>query len=610
MAKGGAEVKELPIFTYYDVQRFKQFSGQDCANWYLVNSSTGKRKYAMYPCMGRRHIQNTNGLNVLEFGGEPRAIWKSINYMYVVVGSTIYKVDSNFSKVALQNSDFNQLIGFLSFDYLPLVEAVGSASQVQSVYVGICDGNNFYIINEDTNDFTTITDTNTPANPTIVKAFGNRFVVSSANSTEFRLTQINCYDITTSGFNAASLFTVPGSGSGGKAVFAQESGIIRQMAVLHNTLYIFTDFDCGIWSNIPSTIGGNTSSSASSIFPWKKNTSINWDYGIADPNSLSVNFGRMCWLARNRNGLIEFMQSNGQMPTSISTQAISSLLQQEIDDEQFTSFANEAEGFLYQYENNIFYRVSSGNGIPTNEFISGDAYSLEYNFNTKTWQRCIEFEGIRNLIKKHVYFNKKHIVSVIGQNSLYQMGGRIYINEIRNTDVEDLQSPLAYIAYPMRYELVTSIISQDFYQEFKTNWLQIDFVFGEQTFINSNVPFQNTVFIVAEDSTDSNPIYMVAEDDETFIITEDGNTPSLDEATYNSLFKPHIELLVSDDGGITFWTADVLEFSQLGKYSWRMRWYQLGSSRNRVYKLVCISPSPITVLGAIQETEIVSGGAY
>jgi hypothetical protein len=601
-------VKELPIFTYYDVQRFKQFSPQDCANWYLVTAPTGKRKMAMYPCMGRKHIQNVDGMNVLNFSAQPRRIYRSIDFMYVVVSSTVFKVNSSFTATALVNADFTQDAGFLSFDYLPLVQAAGSTSQTQAVFCGISDGVHFYIINENDNSFTTITDPNTPSNPRVVKAFGNRFAVSSANSTEFRLTQINCYDTVTAGFNAATLFTVPGTG--GKAVFAQETGIIKQMVVLHNTLYIFSDYECGIWSNIPSTTASNTSASSASIFPWKKNTSLNWDYGIADPDSIDVDFGRMVWLAQNRNGLVQFMASDGQMPQSISTQAINVLLQQTANAGLAAQFLQNAFGFLYQYEDSIFYRVTSGTPATNGELLYDSAGSIEYNFDTGTWERCIEVDGDRNIIQDHVFFSQKHIVTAIGQNSLYEMAGNIYINEIRNPDQIDPTAPNAFIAYPMRYELVTSIISEEHYEEFKTNWVQIDFVWGEQTFINSDAPFNNTVFIVSEASTDANPIYLVAEDGVTYIIAENGNTPELDESTYNALFKPHIELFVSDDGGITFYSVDNLEFSQLGVYSWRMRWYQCGLSRNRVYNLVCVSPSPIVILGAIHETEIVSGGAY
>jgi len=107
-----------------------------------------------------------------------------------------------------------------------------------------------------------------------------------------------------------------------------------------------------------------------------------------------------------------------------------------------------------------------------------------------------------------------------------------------------------------------------------------------------------------------NPIYVVAENGTDFLITEDGNTPQINELTYNQIFKPHIELYWSDDGGISFFPADVLEFSQLGFYQWRMRWYQLGTSRNRVYKLICVSPSPIVLLGGIMLTRRTSGGAY
>ncbi len=489
-----AQVKELPIFTYYDVQRFRQFSPQDAANWYLVQAPTGKRKMAMYPAMGRKHVQNINGINVLNYTAQPRRIFRSIDFMYVFVGSTVYKVNSNFTAIALFNNDFTQDAGFLSFDYLPLVQAVGSDTQTQAVFVGISDGINFYIINENDNTFTTITDTNTPTNPRVVKAFGNRFAVSSLASTEFRLTQVNCYDTVTMGFNPNSLFTVPGQG--GKAVFAQESGIIKQMVVLHNTLYIFSDFECGIWSNIPSTTSSNTSTtSAASIFPWKKNTSINWDYGIADPESIDVDFGRMAWLAQNRNGLVQFMTSDGQMPQSISTQAINVLLQQTANSGLSAKFLQNAFGFLYQYEDSIFYRVSSGTPAVNGELLYDSAGCLEYNFATGTWSRAIEVDGDRNIIQDHVFFSQKHIVTAIGQNSLYEMAGNIYINELRNLEQFDPLADDAFIAYPMRQELVTQIICEQFYQEFKTNWVQIDFVWGDQTFNNTTIDFITRLFL-------------------------------------------------------------------------------------------------------------------
>ena len=35
-------VVTMPIFCYYDVQRFTQFGSMDCANWYGIQVESGK----------------------------------------------------------------------------------------------------------------------------------------------------------------------------------------------------------------------------------------------------------------------------------------------------------------------------------------------------------------------------------------------------------------------------------------------------------------------------------------------------------------------------------------------------------------------------------------
>ena len=42
-----ATIKPLPIFCYYDVQRFTQFGSMDCANWYGIQVDSGKKKQAL-----------------------------------------------------------------------------------------------------------------------------------------------------------------------------------------------------------------------------------------------------------------------------------------------------------------------------------------------------------------------------------------------------------------------------------------------------------------------------------------------------------------------------------------------------------------------------------
>jgi hypothetical protein len=207
-----------------------------------------------------------------------------------------------------------------------------------------------------------------------------------------------------------------------------------------------------------------------------------------------------------------------------------------------------------------------------------------------------------------------HLVTLVNDNTIYNMSGQYYYNETTNPLQPNAQALDAYIADPIRYERVTPIIYEKDYSEFETEYVQIDFVFGDSNISYSIGPFSNAEFIIHEQLLNGQPQYIIAEQAGTdgqpvFMIAEEGNTPSLSDVIYNTLFKPSIELRYSDDGGISFDSADVRQFAQIGVYSWRMRWYQLGPSRNRVYKLICVSPVPIVILGAVMNVRRISGGA-
>jgi hypothetical protein len=586
-----AQGREFPIIGSYDKQRFPQLQGEDCANWYIVPNEKAKKKAGMYPAMGRRHV-NYLGQNRLIFDTTPRASFRSRNFAYFVVGDNVIRVDSNYNQLNISNTDFATLTGNVWFAvlYTPSV-----------TYVGFTDGIHLYIYTEETGSFVTITDPKlygSVPNPTYLAVIGNRFVVSSSNSSQYSLSAINLGAMP---LNPGTCFTVAGN-----AIFAQEDGIIRQMAVNQNILYIWTDFTCGIWSNIQSTIQEPVSGQATT-FPLKKNTSYQFQWGMGDPLSLSVDFGIMVWEGQNQSGLIQVVASSGEAPKPIATKAIDVLFQASADGTMLSPFVEfDANGFLYQYENSVFYRLSAGQYVNNQILdVQTNANAIEYSFDTQTWQRVIELNGERNRIERHIYYNNKHLVTVQGDNTVYEMAGSIYSNERTNPAQTDPQALDAYLIDPMRYIKTSMIIAEPDYGEFETEWLQIDFSWGDQTFIYANIGYDNAVYIVEED----NQTFITKEDGQTFLVTETSNFPQQGESHYFEYFKPHIELFFSDDGGTTYESADDLHFSDLGVYSWRMRWYQLGCSRNRVYKLVCVSPAPIVVLGGWMLTRRVSGGA-
>ena len=585
-------VEPLPIFGYFSKQRFSQFGCMDCANWYGVASEDSKKGQALYPAMGRKHI-SFFGENKLVYDKEPKQIFKTINYFYVILDTQVIQVDRFYNEKVIGNVPLGSQVWFA---FLPVGNVIYAMLTAQTVT---------YVITEDGNTVTmqAITDTNAPTNPLFVAAFGNRFVVSNENTPDYFLTDINLGGV----FDPATAFTINGS-----PLFNRASGVIRQMCTLHTQLYIFTDFTTDIWANIPSQV---VSANAVREFPWKLNTSYNWDYGIADPFSLDVDFGRMTWLGQNHNGLKSFMSSNGQQPIDISSQAINVLLQNSANDSGLSPFeVGPVNGFLYQYENTIFYRVSAGNYTDDGQVDeSTRAYSLEYNFAIQKWGRAIELNGERNRIQNHIFFNNIHLVTIQNDGAIYEMAGNIYRNEAR-TPGTTFQDVNAFTKYPMRYELTTQQIFEEDYSEFITDYVQIDFVFGNRDFYKNDTAFGNTIFIIKEEAApDASPIYCIAENningDPIFLIMENGNTPTFDDNFYNALFKPHIELYYSDDGGVTFLSADLREFSQLGQYRWIMRWDELGTSRNRSYHLIGVSSAPIVILGAVQQKRRASGGA-
>lgn len=545
------QIQPLPIIGQYNVQRFTQFSPENSKNWYIVKEESGKRPYALYPCLGRRHI-NYVGVNRLIFGSEPRGIFKTIDYFYVVDGNNIFQINTGYTPMNITAT--TQLLSFTGKVYFTYL-VVGTI-----VFSCFVDDRKIYIYREDTGKFVIVDDPNAPGvgsngNPGFIASFGNRIVVSIANSSQFILSQIN---LGGNSFSSNTCFT----NSTTPQVSALEEGIIRQMGVLNNTLYIFTDFTTGVWSNIQATISQVT---GNIIFPWKKNSTYNWNYGIANSSSLDISFGRLVFLARNSDGLLQFMVSQGDQPKPISSKAISTLLQKynNLYGSNSPFLQSNSNGFMYCYEDTIFYRMSGGAYYPDTVLDQTEiADSIEYNFDTDTWHKPIELNGQRNRIQDHVYFNHKHLVTIEGEGTVYEMSGQFYFNEERNPNQENEQAYDAYLVKPFRYEKTSPIISLPDYAEFETEYVEIDFVYGEN-----------------------------------------------DQDFNSSLYDPNVELFFSDDGGVSFQSADVREFSLIGVYQWRMRWYQLGPSRNRVYKLVAVSHTPIIVLGAVMNVRRISGGA-
>ena len=122
----------------------------------------------------------------------------------------------------------------------------------------------------------------------------------------------------------------------------------------------------------------------------------------------------MCWLGQNEDGFVSFLVSDGGRPKDILTEAINVLLQNSIMPGVISPFLTQTvHGFLYQYENTLFYRAVVGAFIDEDVVdLDDNTVAIEFNFETETWARVIELNGERNRIQQHVYFNNVHLVTV------------------------------------------------------------------------------------------------------------------------------------------------------------------------------------------------------
>ena len=129
---------DFSIVGYYDRQRYLQFNPSDCANWYLVESPLGKKHIAMYPTMGRRHI-NYLGVNRLVFSDEPRGIFDSIDYSYIVVANSIFRIDQFWNQIEITIGKVITLSSDVFFDYLVTPDVT---------FAVFVDGQNIYVFRE------------------------------------------------------------------------------------------------------------------------------------------------------------------------------------------------------------------------------------------------------------------------------------------------------------------------------------------------------------------------------------------------------------------------------------------------------------------------------
>lgn len=303
--------------------------------------------------------------------GPIRGLYVLKNYLYVVSGNTLYKVDKNYNSVS-----------------------VGNVSSVNSP-VSIADNGNQlfiacnpegYIYDTVGNSFSQITDTDF-AGASTVGYLDGYFVFSQPNSQSIWVTEL---------FDGSSIDALD---------FASAEGApdnVVGLIVDHREVWIFGESSLEVFYNVGN--GPN--------FPLQRIQGAFAEIGCVAPYSINKMDNGIFWLGKDSEGHGIVYRSQGYSGQRISTHAMEWQIQQYGD-------LSDAVGYAYQQEGHSFYVLIFPSANTT----------WVYDASTQLWHERAGFfngEFVRHRSNCHQFFNSLNIVGDYQNGNIYAFDTQVY----------------------------------------------------------------------------------------------------------------------------------------------------------------------------------------
>lgn len=352
------EIKQVEIpFNGGVKKKETQFSPSELTNLFIdVNS---KQETALISTHGLSN-KISFGMNKL-YGVRAMLSSELIDNMFLIVGDVIYQLDSGGALIF--GKKITTFKGFANI-------VMGNG---QIIFV---DGVNIYIYDIQTGNYIKVTNPNAPPKPGMASVLGGRFFVNELESDRLHISDIN--DGTSWQGNIITLSDYP--------------EIIVGHATLKGRLFLLGTRSSSLWY-------------LSDTYPYAaKDPNILLEYGCASTASISVGEDRICWLAKNIQGILSIVSSTGGVPQNISSEE----LEAEIQSYKIT---NDADGFIYENSGIVFYQIN----------FRSENKSFLYNFLTNTWSSLEHKENECHLISNIAYFKGKHYMGANNHPAIYEL---------------------------------------------------------------------------------------------------------------------------------------------------------------------------------------------
>lgn len=301
-------------------ERSLPYDAQRTINLYPIFDKQGKEVSALYGTPGL-------SLFVTAGSGPIRGEFASANgRAFAVSGSGLYEITASSTATLL--GSLSSTDGIVSIDE-------------NGIQLGICDGENVYILTYATNVFAIVSDVDLPSAGTITFIDGY-FVITANDSGKFYISALY------NGTSWAALDFATAESS--------PDELLRAINAV-GQLWLLGTFTSEIWTN-----------TGASAFPFERIAGAKMEVGILAPHTAIAVDNSLFWVGRDKIGSGVVYRAQGFTPQRISTNAIELLLQQ-------APSPDTLRAYTYQQDGHTFYLITGG-GMNT---------TLVYDISTKLW---------------------------------------------------------------------------------------------------------------------------------------------------------------------------------------------------------------------------------
>ncbi len=510
------------------------------------NKVSSAKTYNMYMSKGGKNeddfwLVNTAGYQKIYDllpNGIGRGIFASIrgNIIIAIVNSSVYSLDVNFNPT---------LIGMLA-----TVNGEVFIDENLNSQICIVDGVNAYIYNY-----------SLPANLTIQVGLGNLI----PNFVEYHNTffLFGNGDRTTNGaawyaFQYATPTTIVIATPGQFALQTKPDfalAVVRLPGQANNVL-VLGEAVCEVWTQV----GG--------VENYRRNNTINIDYGCISISTISRSDNFVAWLAINEYSAPVIRIYSGQESTPISSMGIDY-------DLSIIKHPSESTGMFLMQDGHLMYQLTFYN--------PEDNLTLLFDFTTKQFFHLSDAHLNYHPARNYIYFNGVIYFISLNNASIYESSTDIttYNENILNAAVQD-----PALNMDIQRIRICDTIQEDDSAQFRVNNFVFTMEQGIDPLASALAIANNEDLLIAEDSVPGYDNVIYAEFGPALADEDSGGAGLAPGQPNNNIpYIPRVDLSISRDGGITWSNTVGRDLNPLGFRQNIINWSNMGICNSLTFKL-------------------------